>query len=529
MTTERRVRTNQTIFDVLTASAKLFRNHEAIFDGSQRCSYRELWLNAKQLAAGLSQRGVGRGDKVIVCLPNWNEFVIVYFALAKLGAILIPGNPSYQNKEWEKIASIKGVKAVFCAEIDEYREQLLQKSLTGNLGNIITVRFAKQGLLKFADVLERGRTTADNPLGNLVEPEDVFASLYTSGSTGDAKNVMLTHENFIYSAGNAVKAMACSEADKFLVPLPLSHVFGLVPGVLGAVMVGGKIVLMQKFRAEQAINLIAQEKITVHLGVPTMFILELNHPLATKEAFSSLRTGIVGGAPCAVEIVKKMSSHLGCNIIVSYGMTETAGGITYTALDDEDQVRSETVGRSLEGTEIKIVDEERFEVPKGGIGELACRGRGVMKGYFFTATASIGGLDSKGWFYTGDLARMDEHGYVTLVGRKKDLIIRGGYNIYPQEIEEILFNHPHVIAASVVGIADCVVGETVCAAIKLAPGKHATAASVKEFLSSKVAHYKVPERIIFVDNFPLSQTGKIDKKTLRELCEKEKEMQFSII
>lgn len=510
---------NLTIFHVLEEAAALFGNKEAIYDGKRRLTYRQLWQETQQFAIALVDQGITKGDKVIVCLPNWHEFAVIYFALAQIGAILIPGNPDEQHKEWDRILLIPGVKAVCCSRLDETTEALIREKLLHNAGRIITVRFSRPGIPSYDELLKSGEAIASLDVQDNVENEDAFAVLYTSGSTGIPKGVMLTQENFIYSAANVVKQLQTNAQDVFLVPVPFSHVFGLIPGLLSVIMAGGRMVTMEKFRSDAALTLIEQEKITVQFGVPTMFILELNDPSFKKRDFSSLRTGIMGGAPCPESIVKKIISEMGCNIVVSYGSTETAGGVTYTDFHDDEHVRSSTVGKVIQGTEIKIVDENRVEVPSGVVGELACRGKGVTKGYYQMPEATQDVIDKEGWFYTGDLAKIDMAGYVHLVGRKKDMIIRGGLNIYPHEIEEVFYAHPGIADIAIVGLPNTVMGEITCAVIKLAADfQNETETTIKDFIKDKVAKHKIPDHILFIDQFSLSQSGKINKKALRELC-----------
>lgn len=512
----------ESIFPVLRHSFASFPEREAVYDGFRRMTYKELYHEVNCLAAALLHMGISQGDKVIVCLPNWHEFVVVYFALAKIGAVLIPGNPNYQNKEWDNILRSTQVAAVFCSQINkisEYHEKLIREKLMGKIDHIITVRFSLPNLLAFTELLKRGEELLNTMEFPEIQEEQVFAILYTSGSTGIAKSVMLTHANFIYSASNVAEVLQCTEQDAHLVPVPFSHVFGLIPGILAVIMSGGRMVIMQKFHAKEAICLIQQEKLTIHYGVPTMFILELNHPWAAKNAFHSLRTGIIAGAPCPEQIIRRIHAVMGCRIVVSYGATETSAGVTYTNLSDEVGILANTVGRVVAGTKVKIVNEKRETLPAGEVGELACRGKGIMKGYVNAPEVNHCALDQDGWFYSGDLAKMDEAGYVTIVGRKKDLIIRGGYNIYPRKIEEIYYTHPHVAQVSVVGIPDSVYGEVTCAVIRLtADCCEEREESMRAFICDKVAKYEIPDHVLFVDSFVLSQTGKINKKVLRDLC-----------
>lgn len=516
------MKNKKSIFHALENSFSLFPDREAVYDGERRMTYTELYQEVNCLAAALQYMGIQKGNKVIVCLPNWHEFVVIYFALAKIGAVLIPGNPNYKNKEWDNILRFTQIAAVFCSKIDkisEYHDNLIKEKLMCKIDHIITVRFSLPQTLNYQELLQQGEKLLENASPVKVDDDQVFAILYTSGSTGIAKSVMLTHANFIYSAANVTEILECTEQDIHLVPVPFSHVFGLIPGILAVIMSGGKMVLMQKYRAAEAITLIQEEKTTVHYGVPTMFILELNHPWAATANFSSLRTGIIAGAPCPEQVIHKIRSVMGCHIIVSYGATETSAGVTYTGLTDDVGILANTVGRVVRGTEIKIVNEDRNIVPIGEVGELACRGKGVMKGYVKAPEADHSALDGDGWFYTGDLAQIDKAGYVSIVGRKKDMIIRGGYNIYPRKLEEIYYTHPHVAQISVVGIPNSIYGEATCAVIRLSGDGHGEdEESMKNFIRDKVAKYEVPDHVLFVEDFVLSQTGKINKKALRELC-----------
>jgi acyl-CoA synthetase (AMP-forming)/AMP-acid ligase II len=274
---------------------------------------------------------------------------------------------------------------------------------------------------------------------------------------------------------------------------------------------------MEEFKAGKALQIIEQEKITIHHGVPTMFILELNHPTFDDVDLSSLKTGIIAAAPCPEEIVKKIRMKMGCNIVVSYGLTETSATLTVTGLDEDDRLRSETIGKPVPGAEVKIVDVNREEVPPGEVGEIACRSNGVFIGYYNMPEKTSEAIDKDGWFYTGDLGTKDEQGYFRVVGRKKDLIIRGGYNIYPREIEELFYKHPSVLEVAIVGLPDTVLGEVACAAIKLKPNKVETEKALRQFIEERVADFKVPDRFVFLDELPMTPSGKIKKIALQEI------------
>nr|WP_111646652.1 long-chain-fatty-acid--CoA ligase [Anoxybacillus vitaminiphilus] len=508
--------------DVLEHSFRLVPEKEAAYDGYKRITYKELKNNVEYIASALSQLGIKKGDRVIACLPNWNEFLMIYFSVARIGAILIPCNPRYRTEELVYILENSKAKAAFLMEefhhIDIFEPYLSRTKNSDQLKHIFTVRFKKEGHYSFDELIELGRSVPA-PSVEIDATEDVFTILYTSGTTGKPKGAMLTHQNVIYSAKATAESMKCTKNDVFLIAVPVFHVFGMVPGILTAISVGAQMVFMEKYKAEEALKIIEQEKITVHHGVPTMFILELNHPNFNQYDLSSLRTGIIAAAPCPEEVVKKIRTEMGCDILVSYGLTESSAAVTITSFDDTDYVRSETVGKAIPGAEVKIVDANRKEVGIGEVGELACRSLGVMKGYYEMPEKTREVIDEEGWFYTGDLATIDEKGYVRIVGRKKEMIIRGGYNIYPREIEEIFYKHPSVLEVAVIGLPDTVLGEISCAVIKLKPHHIEDEQSMKAYIKDKVADYKIPDRIVFLEELPTTASGKIKKITLQKIIE----------
>ena len=516
-----------TIPKVLEKAYKMDPEKEALYDGYTRVTYRQLYDEVHVIASGLSQKGIQKGDRVMVCLPNWNEFVSIYFGLASLGAILVPCNTRYQREELTYIIQNSGAKAVFIAEdfgqVEFFKHYLKQERNQSSLEHIFTVRFQKEGYFSFDDLLRIGGNVP-SPQAIIDPAEDVFSILYTSGTTGKPKGAMLTHQNFIYSASIANEKLLCTSEDVFLVAVPVFHVFGMAPGILSAIAAGAKIVLMENYKAIHALELIEKEKISVHHGVPTMFILELNHPRFAEFDLSSLRTGIIAAAPCPEEIVRKIRNVMGCDIMVFYGLTESTAPVTATTFEDDDYIRSITVGRVLPGSEAKVINSHRENVPIGEVGELALRGPGITKGYYQMPDQTREAIDEEGWFYTGDLVTMDEKGYIQIVGRKKEMIIRGGYNIYPREIEEIFYKHPSVLEIAIVGFPDPVLGEISCAAIKLKPGHFEKEESMKAFIKDKVADYKVPDRVVFLDEMPMTDSGKIKKIALEEALREQMEV-----
>lgn len=510
-----------TVGQLLQKAVSSCPDKEVVYDRSHRITYGELDRLSTQLALGLHHHlDVQKGDRVAVCLPNWHEFLVVYFAASKLGAILVPMNTRYRREEVEYILNDSGAKVAFVPREFggiphlEMFEEMLDKA--PSLEQLITVRYEDDDHPSFRRLIEE-KYDAPLPAIDIDYEEDIFTILYTSGTTGRPKGAMLTHRNVVHTGTISAEAMQCTPDDVFLVAVPVFHVFGMVPSIITAVSAEARMVFMDVYKAEEALKLIEQEKITVHHGVPTMFILELNHPNFEKYDLSSLRTGIIAAAPCPMEVVRRIRTEMGCNICVAYGLTETSPTLTITSFDDSDELRSETVGRPLPGAEVKIVDDNRNELPYGQIGELSCRSFGVMKGYYQKPEQTKEAIDEEGWFYTGDLATMDERGYVRIVGRKKEMIIRGGYNIYPREIEELYYTHPKVMEVAIVGLPDSVLGEVSCAVIRLKPGLEATEEEMKAFVSDKVADYKVPDKILFRDELPMTASGKIQKLRLREI------------
>jgi fatty-acyl-CoA synthase len=509
----------KSISQLLEKAYTNFPEKEAMYDGKFRYTYRDMERISTEIASGLRLLGVKKGDRVAVTLPVWSEFVHIFFAIAKLGAILVPFNTRYREDEAEYILKHSGAKIVFFPEEYDQVNQLSQiqsiKSRIPTLEHLISVRFETDGMMSFDHLREIGRGN-ELPKVNIDVKEDVFAFVYTSGTTGKPKGAMLTHGSLVDINVSCSTAIQTNDNDTILHLTPYFHIMG-ISAILRVLICQGKAVLMESFNAERALQLVEQERITIHPGVPSNFILELNHPALKKYDLSSLRLALMGGAPCPVEIVKRVKEELGCDVLVSYGMTETSPYLTYTSVDDDDLIQSETVGRALPSVKLKVVDDQRKEVAAGEIGELACQTIGIMKGYYKMPDQTREVIDEEGWYYSGDYATKDEKGYIRIVGRKKDLIIRGGYNIYPGEIEEVYYTHPAVLEVAIVGLADSVLGEVSCAAIMLKPGKHAAEEELLSFIKTKVADYKQPDHIVIVNEFPKTPTGKVKKHDLKEI------------
>ncbi|KAB2330449.1 long-chain-fatty-acid--CoA ligase [Cytobacillus depressus] len=510
---------NLSVSQLLQQVYKKDPEHEVAFDGYGRISYEELWRQSITLAKSLQELGIKKGDKVAVCLPNWNEFIVIYMAVSHVGAILVPFNTRYRQDEVEYILRNSEAKLAFFTKefsgVRHYDQFASAIKVVNSLKTLISVRCQIDGILSYEALLENNESASFEPI-DIDSENDTFSILYTSGSTGAPKGAMLTHSNVVNTAIISANQMKCTEKDVFFVAVPVFHVFGLVPSILSTVAVGARMVLMDQYKAKAALELMELEKVTVKHGVPTMFILELNHEEFASYDLSSLRTGIIAAAPCPIEIVKRIRNDMGCEIMVAYGLSETSPTLTMTSFDDEDIVRAETVGKALPGAEVKIVNDSRQEVRTGEVGEIVCRSFGVMKGYYQMPEKTAEAIDENGWFYTGDLGILDENGNLRIVGRKKEMIIRGGYNIYPREIEEILYLHCDVLEVAIVGLPDTVLGEISCACVKLKSHATADEQSLIDFVRQRVANYKVPDKLIIMKGFPMTASGKIKKVSLQE-------------
>lgn len=487
---------------------------EAVYDLTRRLTYGELHREVDRIAASISQMGVKKGDRIGVCLPNWHEVIVLYLAITKLCAIVVPFNTGYRSHEVEYIIKNSGMKLVFVSE--EFNRNIGINAISSYVKNVVPVRFAYENCLSY-DQLLQDHQPVNLPTIEIDPKNDVFCILYTSGTTGFPKGAMLTHENVFYAGKTVTECNACTQEDVFLVAVPLFHVFGVAACFSASLYSQAKLVLLERFRAKHALEVVEQEKVTIHHGVPTMFILELNDPDLESYDLSSLRTGFIAASPCPAEVIKGIRERLGLNICVAYGATETTATVTITRLENEQEINVlETVGRAVKGAEVRIVNDAREEVLSGEVGEICCRGMGIMKGYYNAPEQTQTAMDSEGWYYTGDLGTLDETGYLRIVGRKKEMIIRGGFNIYPREIEEILYRHEKIMEAAVIGLPDPVLGEYVCAVIKLKPGAEADSEEIKEYVKTFFVNYKVPSKIMFVEDFPVTASGKIMKGKLKE-------------
>lgn len=513
----------QSVGELLDDALKVCPDKEVIYDGENRITYRKLNKQVDELAAGLRKLGIQKGDRIGVSLPAWYEFIVIVFAIARVGAIIVPLNTRYREDEAEHILKDSGAAAVFIVKeydkVNQLEKYLNIQEKLASLHHIIAVRFEHKGLHTYANLQEEGRLLAFSS-EEIVTREDVYALVYTSGTTGKPKGTMLTHYNLVFSVINSCLAINAQEDDVYLHASPYFHIMG-ISSILRMVVSKSKAVILEKYQVERTLQLIEQEKITIHSGVPTIFILELNHPRFSNYDLSSLRVSIMAGAPCPVEILRRVKTEMGCPVLVSYGMTETAPILTFTEFEDDEYIQSETVGKVIKGVELKVVDDNRRELPRGTVGEITTRTPGLMKGYYNLPEQTRDVIDEEGWFYTGDLGTMDEKGYLRIVGRKKEMLIRGGYNVYPTEIEEVFYEHPAVLEVAIVGFPDTVLGEVSCAAITLKEKNGISKNELKNYISSKVADYKVPDHIVIVDELPKTASGKIMKFALKEELLKE--------
>jgi fatty-acyl-CoA synthase len=502
-------------------------------------TYRELKERVDAFAAGLLALGLNRGDRIGIWSPNNAEWVITQFATAKAGLILVNINPAYRPVELEFALNKAGCVALVTAaqfKSSDYLAMLrelapeLASAAPGNLhaSRLPELRLAitigadaAHGMVRFEDVFGLGRDAERHRLAALAEKlqfDDPINIQFTSGTTGFPKGATLSHHNILNNGFWLGEAMKFTERDRVCIPVPLYHCFGMVIGNLGCLTHGAAMVFPSEgFDPLATLEAIEAERCTAVYGVPTMFIAEMDHPDFARFDLSSLRTGIMAGSPCPIEVMKRAvtSMHLS-EIVIGYGMTETSPASFVSATDDPLERRVSTVGRVMPHVEAKVIDAEGRIAPRGTAGELLTRGYLVMLGYWNDEEKTREAIDAAGWMHTGDLATIDDEGYCNIVGRIKDMVIRGGENVYPREIEEFLYRHPKIQDVQVIGIPDQRYGEELCAWVRLRDGETATAEEIRTFCQGQIAHYKVPRYVKFVDGFPMTVTGKIQKFLMRQ-------------
>ncbi|HLK17394.1 MAG TPA: AMP-binding protein [Bryobacteraceae bacterium] len=503
-----------TIADVFRSTCDRFPEREALVARHQnvRFTFGQLDAEIERTARGLAGLGIGARDRVGVWSTNCAEWILLHLACTRIGAVLVNVNPSYRAFELAFVLRKSGMKALFLWERDnrsDYKSILQEAMGAGGHALDHVVYFGKES---WTGMRENG---ADVPKSN-VAADDVTNIQYTSGTTGSPKGVLLTHRNLVNNAANLVRGMKISEQDKICLPVPLYHCFGSVMGTLVMVVSGATVILPSAaFDPLAVLQAIHDERATLVYGVPTMFIAELDHPEFWRFDCGSLRSGVMAGAPCPIEVMKRVVNQMHCpEMIIGYGQTESSPLITMSGVEDSLELRVSTVGAACHNTEAKIVSVSGETVPVGEQAELCARGYLVMKGYDQEPEATKRAVDEEGWLHTGDLGTMRPDGYFRVTGRAKDMIIRGGENIYPREVEEFLYTHPKVADVQVIGLPDVKLGETVAAWIRVK--EPCTEDEIREHCKGKIAHFKIPQFIRFVDAFPMTVTGKIQKFKMRE-------------
>ncbi|MFN8925230.1 MAG: AMP-binding protein [Rhodospirillales bacterium] len=503
-----------------------------------RWTYRELLGEADRFAAGRLALGVRRGDRVGIWSPNNAEWVVTQFATARIGAILVNINPAYRTSELEYCLNKVGCSVLIFAErfktsdyVAMVRELAPETGTTGDelraarlphLRRLVTIGDGAPppGMIAFAAVagMGAGRMGEVVALGPTLQFDDPINIQFTSGTTGRPKGATLSHHNIVNNGFFIGECMRLGPDDRLCIPVPLYHCFGMVLGNLACVTHAAAMVFPgEAFEPRAVLETVAEERCTALHGVPTMFIAELDHPDFGHFDLSSLRTGIMAGSPCPIEVMKRAIGQMNLReITIAYGMTETSPVSFQSHVDTPLDLRVSTVGTIMPHVEVKIVDSEGRIVPPGTPGELLTRGYCVMLGYWDDAETTRDAIDEGRWMHTGDLATLDERGYCRIVGRIKDMIIRGGENVYPREIEEFLYSHPKVQDVQVIGVPDPRYGEEVCAWVRLRDGETMTADELRAFCQGRIAHYKIPRHVRFVDAFPMTVTGKIQKYLMRD-------------
>ncbi len=534
---------NETLGQLLDATVACHAGREAIVyaDRDYRLTWRQVGERVDRLARGLMAMGVQKGEKIAVWATNVPDWVLLMFAAAKVGAVLVTVNTQYRRTEIAYVLGQSEVENLFL--IDGFRDidylatvyDVVPELRSQPRGHLRSERFPHlkrvfflgqekhRGLYSMPELLAMGAVTSDDDYRARqasLTPGDVVNMQYTSGTTGFPKAVMLTHHNIANNGYWVGEHQRFTHEDRVCIPVPLFHCFGCVMGVLGCVSHGSTMVLLEAFDPLLAMASVDKERCTALYGVPTMFIAILDHPLFDRFDYSSLRTGIMAGSPCPVvtmrQVIERMHTR---EITICYGLTEASPVMTQTRADDDIRRKCETVGRAMPGIEVRVLDpESRAEAPVGTKGEVVCRGYSVMRGYYGMREATAEVIDDQGWLRTGDVGRMDADGYLTIEGRLKDIIIRGGENIAPLEIEEFLRRMPGIRDVQVVGVPSRTFGEEVAALIILKDGATLTDDEVKDYCRGQIARFKIPAFVSFVEQYPLTASGKVQKYKLRELA-----------
>jgi fatty-acyl-CoA synthase len=518
----------QTIGSYLAGVAERHGDNDALVVPHQgvRWTYREFDERVTRLAAGLLALGLRPGDRIGIWSQNCAEWVLVQFATARAGLIMVNINPAYRRTELEYVLDKVQCSALILAPSFKSSDYIsMVRDVVPKLPQLRhVIRLGTEktpGMINFDDLMP---STSAEQLAHLTEVEaalqfdDPVNIQFTSGTTGSPKGATLTHHNILNNGFFIGEAMKLTGKDRLCIPVPLYHCFGMVLGNLACVTHGAAMVYPgEGFDPKAVLDTVQAERCTGLHGVPTMFIAVLDHPDFASYDLTSLRTGIMAGSPCPAEVMSKVIGRMHMNeITIAYGMTETSPVSFQSSVDDPVELRVSTIGRVHPHLEVKIVDADGRVVPRGVKGELLTRGYSVMLGYWGDEEKTREAIDPARWMHTGDLAVIDEQGFAAIVGRSKDMVIRGGENIYPREVEEFLYRHPKVLDVQCVGVPDQKYGEELCACIILRPGMEASAEEIREFCKGQIAHYKIPRHVVFVSEFPMTVTGKIQKYRLRE-------------
>lgn len=532
----------KTIGDMFSEIAEKYPDNDAIVSIHQgkRYTYRELQKELDRAAKGFIALGMKKGDRLAIWATNIAEWIITQFATAKAGIIMVNINPAYRTHELEyalrqseaqvlllmdRFKSSDYVKMFYevCPEAAASKPGEIHSEKLPFLRTAVLIRGEKQpGMYSWEDVLEMGDEIPDEVLEERaasLDFDDPINIQYTSGTTGFPKGVVLTHHNILNNGYFIGECMEFTERDRLCIPVPFYHCFGMVLSNMASVTHGATMVLpAEHFDPKATLSAIEKERCTAVHGVPTMFVAELEHPDFERFDLSTLRTGIMAGSPCPIEFMKKVNTLMNMHdVVITYGQTEASPGITMSSTDDSLDLRVSTVGRPMPHTEIKIVDPKTGKiVPRGETGEICARGYMIMRGYYNNPVATEQCIDEEGWLHTGDLGTLDENDYCKITGRLKDMVIRGGENIYPREIEEFLYTHPAISDVQVIGVPDKKYGEELMAWVKLKNGVSIAPDEIKAFCRGRISHFKIPRYIKFVDDFPMTVSGKIQKYKMRE-------------
>ncbi|MBN6036987.1 AMP-binding protein [Amycolatopsis sp. 195334CR] len=500
-----------------------FGDRDALVDRptGRRWTYAELGAEVDVLALGLLDHGIQPGDRVGIWAPNCAEWVLVQYACAKIGAVLVNLNPGYGRHEIEYVLNLAGVRLLISAEsfkTSDYARMIAEIDCPA-LEQVVLL-----GGDAWAEVLDRGRRGDPALLakvGASLHADEPINIQFTSGTTGFPKGATLSHHNILNNGFSVGELCGYGPEDRVCVPVPFFHCFGMVMGNLAAMTHGASVVIPAPvFNARATLEAVEAERCTSLYGVPTMFIAELADPDFAAFELSSLRTGIMSGTPCPIDVMRQVVELMGMTeVTICYGMTETSPVATQTRADDSLERRVSTVGRAGPHVEIKVVDPRTgLTVPRGEAGEVCMRGYSVMIGYWDQPDKTADAIDANGWMHSGDLGVMDEHGYLNITGRIKDMVIRGGENIYPREVEEFLHTHPDIVDVQVIGVPDARYGEELMAWVRLRPGAFLDAASLRSFCEGELARHKIPRYVHLVDEFPMTVSGKVRKVEMREMA-----------